>query len=240
MNGDGPDFMERINPLVARADGKRVFDTERDLLLVPFQIHHFAKLDSAEILCLIPEIDFLSVEAGLRPGKVERMLMGMIGREVAGDLLPGGGVNRVNVSAPAEMRFNAFGDRLLRLDVFQHGLVAQGDADRVICFRKFKVAAENGLEAGAERTGEQENKELGRFHWIGFVSKVQLPLCPQFRSKDTGRVTQFPLLFTNVGMASDQPKVCPCVGRTTTRRDPLAPPKPRKSGHGSFWGPRCI
>jgi hypothetical protein len=156
--------VEHLDALVTCSNSEGMFDTERDLLLVPLQVQHFAELNPAQIFCLIPEVRFLSVELGLRPGKIERVLVGMVRGEVAGDLLPGGGVNRMNVSGSAVMSFDARGDRLLLLDVFQHGLATQRDAEHIIGFREHEVAAENGLDDSAERTGCQEGVEFEGAH----------------------------------------------------------------------------
>ena len=164
MDGDGPDFMQRIHALVARADGEGMFDAERDLPLLALQFNDLAELDSAQVLGLVPEISLLSVEPGHRPGKKQRVLMGMVGRKIPGDLLPGGRENGMDVTAPAEVRLDAFWDRFFGFDVFQNRLAAQGDADLFGRFGEFQITGVNGLKDGADRAGEQEGEGSGMFH----------------------------------------------------------------------------
>ena len=162
--------MKHIGALFTRSDSEGVFDAERDLLLLPLQVHHPAELDLAEVLRLVPEVHLLSVKDSLRPGKEQRVLMGMVRGKIARDLLPSGRVNRMNVAAPTKVGLDPFWDWLFGLDVFQHGLAAQGDTDLIGCFREFQVTAKNGWNSTAHRAGKQAGNESGKSHGKGVKS----------------------------------------------------------------------
>ena len=156
MNRHRPDFMEHIDEFVAGAHGEGMFDTGRHVPILTLQVDHFAEFDATEPLRLIPEIHFLPVEARLRPGEEQRMLMSMIGRKIAADLLPRRSVNRMYISAPAVVLLNALWHRLFGFDVFQHGFIAEGHADHIVRFRELQISAEDRLD----HTGDQKGKKV--------------------------------------------------------------------------------
>ena len=135
-NGNGPDFIKHIDGLFLPGDGEGMFDAERDLSLFLLQIHDFTEFDLSQPFGLVPKIHFLSVESRLRPSEEERVLVGVIGGEVAGDFLSGGRVHRMKIAASAVMRLDPFGNRLLGLDVFKNGFSTEFNADRVVGFRE--------------------------------------------------------------------------------------------------------
>ena len=67
------------------------------------------------------------------------MLMGMISWKIASNLLTTRAKDRMNVATTPVDRSHAFGNGLLGLHVFQHGLVAQRDADYVLGLLQLQI-----------------------------------------------------------------------------------------------------
>jgi hypothetical protein len=172
MNGNSPNLVERIDPLVSVLYHERVLYGKGNLLIFATQIQHFAKFDFAEILCLIPKVDLLSVKVALHPGKEQRMLMGVIRRIIASEFLARRRIDWMDVTAAAEVLWKPFGNRLWFLDVLQDWFSPQGDANRVICLCQIQIIAKCRLSGDTERIEQHQQCYLVSLHLSSKLQKL--------------------------------------------------------------------
>ena len=159
VDGNGPSLVECIDPLVTVLYRERVLDGEGDLSLLSMQIHHFAKFDFAEILCLIPKVYLLTVKLALHPGEKQSVLMRMICRIIASEFLTRRRVDRMNVAATTKVFRRPFGNWLRFLDVLENWFSAQHDKDRVIRLGQLEFIASGCLCGNTERRQQKEQSD---------------------------------------------------------------------------------